>query len=147
MRRRILIVVAVVVFLAVSLELARFLTAAGAEREDVFALLTAQARGDRAGMLARLPGCAADPRCAAEVAANARRLRRDGRPKILSLQSGTAYAIGRTTKPTRVAWAIVERNGPAVVQCVLVQREWSLLSGASVTLRRLGAPIDPEAPC
>jgi hypothetical protein len=147
MRRRALIAVAVAAFLAVSLVLASFLTAAGAEREPVFRLLRAQARGDVPAMLAQLRGCAADPACRAEVAANARRLRRAGTVKILSLQSATAYHLGTTTGRTRTAWAVVDRNGPAVVQCITVSRRWGVLSGTSVTLRRLSAPIPPESGC
>ena len=147
MRRRAVIAVALAAFLAVSLVLASFLTAAGAERGPVFQLLRAQARGDVQGMLAQLTGCAADAACRAEVTANARRLRRPGAVKILSLQSPTAYHLGTTTGRTRAGWAVVHRNGPAVVQCITVSRRWGVLSGTSVTLRRLSAPIPPESGC
>jgi hypothetical protein len=147
MRRRVLIAVALVAFLAVSLVLASFLTAAGAERAPIFELLRAQARGDVAGMLAQLPGCGADAACRNEAVANARRLRRPGGVKILSLESPTAYHVGTTTGRTRVAWAVVARNGPAVVQCITVSRRWAVLSGTSVRLRRLSAPIPPESAC
>lgn len=142
-----LVAVGVIVFLAISLELARFLTGPGVERDAVYALLVAQARGDVPAMLDKLDGCATDARCRREVEANARRLRQPGRPKILSLESKTAYEVGSRTAPARVAWAIVSRNGLPVVQCVEIAHSWSLLSGASVSLRRLSAPIGNEAGC
>jgi hypothetical protein len=142
-----LIALAVVAFLAVTFELARFLTAAGGERDDVYDLLVDQARGDSGAMLARLDGCAADPSCRRLVVANARRLRTAGRPKILSYESDTAYALSTKTAPARVAWAVVARDSPAVVQCVTVHRRWSFVSGATVSLRRVSAPIDAEAGC
>jgi hypothetical protein len=147
MRRRALIAAGIAAFLAVAVVLASFLTGAGAERDPIFALLRAQARGDVGGMLQRLPGCGADPSCRAQVTADARRLRRGGEVKILALESPTAYHVGTTTGLTRVAWAIVDRNGPAVVQCVTVSRRWGVFSGTSVTLRRLSAPIPPQSSC
>ena len=147
MRRRVLIAAGIAAFLAVAVVLASFLTAAGAERDPIFGLLRAQARGDVPGMLERLPGCAADagvprPGPGERQAPEARRAGQDPRPRVAS-----AYHVGTTTGLTRVAWAIVDRNGPAVVQCVTVARRWGVFSGASVTLRRLSAPIPPESSC
>ncbi len=68
----------VVVFLAVSFELARYLNTETQERNAVFDLLRDQARGDAAAMIDRLDGCAADPRCRATATRNAARLRRAG---------------------------------------------------------------------
>lgn len=142
-----MLLVGLVAFLVVSVELARYLSAASAERDAVFQLLVDQARGDETAMLARLDGCAADGRCRAIVAANSRRLRRPGRPKILSYDSPTAYALGQRTGVARVAWADVSHNGLPVVQCVTVHRIWSFVDGASMSLRRISAPIDNEAGC
>lgn len=142
-----LIAVGAIAFLLVSFQLARFLTAAGGERDEVYRLLVDQARGDTAGMLERLDGCRSDARCRALVSANARRLRTTGDPKILSYDSSTQYALSETTGEARVAWAVVSRDGPAVVQCVTVTRSFDLLKGSSVSLRRLSAPIGNEAGC
>lgn len=148
MRRRVtLLVLAVVAFLAVSFELARYLSTETSERNAVLALLRDQARGDAAGMLARLDGsCARTRACRARVTANARRLRRPGEVKILAYRSKTAYALGAKTGPTRVAWTIVDRQLP-VVQCVLVRRSGTALAGRSVTLLRISGPIGREAAC
>lgn len=146
-RTVVLVAVAVAAFLAISVELARFLTGASGERDDVYALLVDQARGDGAAMLARLDGCAADPGCRALTVANARRLRTTGKPKILSYESETAYSLRTKTAKARVAWSVVSRSGLPVVQCVTVRRSWSFIDGSSVSLRRLSAPIGNEAGC
>ncbi|MCW3041320.1 MAG: hypothetical protein JWM31_3225 [Solirubrobacterales bacterium] len=146
-RRLVWIVPAVLVFLAVSFELARYLSASGAERTDVIALLRDQARGDVPAMLARLDGCAADPPCAAQVQRNAARLKTEGRVKILLLESGSAYKLSTSTGLSRVAWTALDVKGPTVVQCVTVRKRWSMLHGARVELERIGPRIGDEASC
>jgi hypothetical protein len=148
-RRRVLIPLAalgVLAFLAISLALARWLTTENEERDAVYALLQAQARGDAGAMLARLGGCDRDERCAAAAEANARRLRRPGQVKILAYDSDTAYALGTARGRTRVAWTVVDRGLP-VVQCVDVERRGSVLTGRAITLHRLSPPIDRQASC
>jgi hypothetical protein len=146
-RRALLIAVAAIAFVAISVELARFLTTESHERAKVLALLEAQARGDADGMLRNLaPACRADERCRATVAADARRLRRPGDPKIIAYDSKTAYALGAAQGLTRVAWTVVDRGLP-VVQCVLVRRDGTAIAGRSVTLLRLSAPIGNESSC
>jgi hypothetical protein len=138
-------VVLALIFLAISLGIARWLTAENRERDDVYALLEFQARGDARGMLVALTGCAEDRRCRAQVERNARRLKRDGVVKILAYDSSTAYALGSATGPTRVAWG-AGRALP-VVQCVMVERQGNALGGRRVLLRRVSAPIDPQGSC
>lgn len=149
MRRLRWIVPAVLLFLLVSFELGRYLSASGAERSEVIALLREQARGDAPAMLARLEGCAADPACAAQVRRNARRLRTGGgKVKILQLRSGSAYKLSTTTGISRVAWIdLADQDSPTVVQCITVRKSWSLVDGARVELRRIGPRIGDEASC
>jgi hypothetical protein len=135
-----------VAFVAVSLLLARWLSTENQERDAVYAVLQAQARGDARGMLARLDGCARDGGCAAAVARNAARLRRPGEVKILAYRSGTAYALAGAEGRTRVAWTVVDRGLP-VVQCVDVERGGNVLAGRTITLRRLSLPIGGESSC
>lgn len=147
MRRRVLIAAGVIVFLAVSLVFARWLTTEGSERNAINDLLSAQARGDARAMLDVLDdSCRADDRCRATAEANAARLRREGSPKIISLRSGTSYALGEATGTTRVAWTVID-GGLPVVQCVEVHRAGSALAGRTVTLRRISAPIGNESSC
>lgn len=147
MRRRALIAAGIVVFLAISFAIARFLSTEGRERSALVDLLTAQASGDAAAMLDLLdPACRADRRCRAVVEANADRLRREGTPKVISLRSDTAYALGEATGTTRVAWTVLD-GGLPVVQCVEVRRGGSALAGRSVTLLTISVPIGNEASC
>jgi hypothetical protein len=147
LKRIVLIATAVVLFLAVSALLARFLSTENTERDDILALLQAQARGDVPGMLARLHGCRAQPACVAVANANAAnpRLRRAGAVKILSLKSSTAYSLTGSSGKTRVAWTVIGKL--PVVQCVQVRRSGDFLRGITITLRSLSAPIPNEADC
>jgi hypothetical protein len=120
--RRRWVVLGIVAFLVVSFELARFLSAAGNERDRVYHLLVDQTH-------------------------RSARYRAVKDPKILNYSSKTAYSLGSKTAKARVAWADVADNGLPVVQCVTVKRRWNFLTGASVTLGRLSAPIGNEAGC
>jgi hypothetical protein len=145
-RRRLIALIALgaIVFIAISLLLARYLTTENQERDAVYALLRDQARGDARAMLRRLRGC--DPRCRANVEANARRLKRPGEVKILAYDSSTAYTLGSASGPTRVAWTIIDKQLP-VVQCVEVERSGNVLAGRAISLLRLSVPIDRQGTC
>ena len=144
-RRIVLIAVGVVLFVAISGVLARFLSTEGAERDDVLAVLEAEAAGNVQGMLDGQAGCRRSPSCVASTRANATNLRRHGAVKILTLTSATAYTLTSATGKTRVAWTVIGQ--PPIVQCVEVRRTGSLLSGITVTLLSLSAPISNEADC
>lgn len=133
------------VFLAISGVLARFLSTENVERDEDAALIQAQARGDVNGMLDRLRGCRQSASCVATVRADASSLRRPGAVKILSLKSSTAYALTGATGKTRLAWTVI--GSLPVVQCVEVRRAGSLLTGITITLLSLSAPISNEADC
>ena len=143
-RTKLLIATGVVLFLGVSLLLARYLSTENRERDAVYALLRDQARGDVRAMVSRLHGC--DARCRADAEADARRLARPGDVKILAYTSSTSYALGGASGQTRVAWTIVNRQLP-VVQCVEVQRTGSVLTGRAINLRALSVPIDSTGSC
>jgi hypothetical protein len=141
--RRAAIALAVVAFLAVSGLLARWLTTENAERDQVTRLLDAQLRGDPRGMLRELDGCPAA--CAAQVRANARRLRRPGPLEIVAYDSATAHALGSRRGPTRVVWKTPRTL--TVVQCVGVRRTGSALGGLTVRLLTLSPPRPRTAAC
>ena len=140
-----LIVAAGIAFLVVSGLLARYLTTDNAERDADLALLQAEAAGDASSLIAQIKGCAQHPACVALERANAARLHRAGSVKILNLQSATANAPDTTTGRTRIAWTVI--GTLPVVQCILVHRSGTALSGLSVTLLGLSAPIDNSAEC
>jgi hypothetical protein len=147
LKRIVLIVVGVLLFLAISGLLARFLSVENTERDDDLALIQAQARGDVNGMLVQLKGCRSRPSCVAGVESNAHnpRLRRAGAVKILSLKSSTAYTPTGATGQTRLAWTVIGKL--PVVQCIEVRRSGNPLKGISVTLLSLSTPIPNEADC
>jgi hypothetical protein len=147
MSRRALIAVVVLAFLAVSFELARYLSLPGSERNAVFNVLKAEAKGDTAAVLKRLDDCPSGSPCAALVAKYVPRLRHAGHVKILLLESKSAYTLGSKTAITRVAWTTLDPDGQTHVQCVTVHKHWSFLSGSSTSLRRISAPIGNEASC
>ena len=144
-RRFVLIAVATIVFLAISGLLARYLTTESAERSAIYNLLRAQARGDGAGMASAIAGCRARPSCEKQTRDLARRLQRTGPVKILNLQSKTAHSLTGDTGLTRVAWKAPGRW--PVVQCVLVRRKGNPVTGTSITLLRLSAPIARTGLC
>jgi hypothetical protein len=137
----------VLLFLAASGVLARFLSVENRERDADLALIEAEARGSVPGMLARLKGCRRRPSCVATVEQNARNPRtlRAGAVKILSLKSSTAYSLTGATGKTRLAWTVIGKL--PVVQCIEVRRTGNFLTGISVTLLGLSPPIPNEADC
>ncbi len=140
-----LIAVGVILFLGISGLLARFLSAEGVEREDIFAVLQAQAAGNLQAMLDRQAGCRASPSCVQTTRANALTLRRTGAVKILTLTSATAYSLTGATGKTRVAWTVIGKT--PVVQCVRVRRTGNFLKGITVTLVSISPPIPNEGDC
>jgi hypothetical protein len=67
--------------------------------------------------------------------------------KIARLDSGTSYSLGTSEGWSRVVWVRGVESRP-VVQCVRVRRKGNPLTGRSVTLLRLSAPLaDNEGSC
>ena len=143
MGRRLLIVLGVLAFLAVSGLVARWLAADGDERARVERLLEAQARKDVGAMTAALARC--DAACRSRLGEIAERVGRPGALEIVRYDSRTARALGDETAPTRIVWQLP--GGLPTVQCVLVRRTGGPLQGPEVELLRLSAPIAREGAC
>jgi hypothetical protein len=146
-RRRLLVIAvpATLVVLVVGFFVARWLTTENRERDAIFTLLEREAAGDEQGVLDRLDGC--DAACAAKVRAFLPRVEGEGAVKIARLDSGTSYTFGDATGPTRVVWVHGVDARP-IVQCVVVRRHGGPLTGRSVSLLRLSAPLaDNEGSC
>jgi hypothetical protein len=144
--RLILIAFGVFVFLGISFLLARALTGAGAERSLVLEVVRAQARGDAAAVLERLPECRRDATCARLVRGRTPRLRRPGRVEILNYQPSVQLALTDQAGLARVAWRADGPKPLPVVQCVQVRRQGPL-TGGGVELVSISAPIGAESPC
>jgi len=134
----------VFVFLGLSFLLARGLTGSSAERVKVLEVLEAQAAGDAAAVLERLPACRAEPTCARVTRARVERLQRPGAVQILNYRPSTRLSLTRRTGSGRVAWRA--GDGLPVVQCVRVRREGPL-TGGGVQLLALSDPIGLESGC
>src|SRR4051795_12463389 len=143
--RLVLVVVGVFCFLAVSLLLTRALVGAGAERSKVLDVLRAQARGDAAAVLRRLPDCRRNATCARVVRLRTPRLRRPGRVQILNHTPSAQVTFTNRSGPARVAWRTTVKRFP-VVQCVVVRREGPL-SGGGVELVSISNPVGLETSC
>src|SRR5262249_1697843 len=139
LKRVALVVIGILLFLAISGALARFLATENVERDADLALIRAEAGGDVNRMLADLSGCRERPSCVAMVRTNASGLRRAGTVKILSLKSSTAYSLTGSTGTTRLAWTVIGMR--PVVQCIEVRRTGSIVEGITVKLQSLSAPI------
>ena len=133
----------ILLFLAISLVLTRWLAAENTERAAITDLLKAQARGNAPGMLHELSGCTAA--CAATVRREARGLKGHGELQIVALDSGTSHALSSKTADTRVVWRTSGRL--PTVQCVRVRRKGSIFAGMSVTLESLSLPIGRQSAC
>jgi hypothetical protein len=141
--RIVLIALGVLVFLAISIELARWLTLENVERTDIVDLLTAEVHGDGASMLAQLHDCT--EQCREHVRSDARRLKRPGSVLILADASATKYTLTGAVGFTRVAWKVSGRL--PVVQCVTVSRTGNAITGLDVRLLRVSLPIPSTSDC
>jgi hypothetical protein len=136
---------ATLLVLVVGFFAARWLTTENRERDALFDLVSAEAAGDAPKVLEQLHGC--DARCAAKVRAFLPKVAGRGTVKIARLDSGTAYTFGTKTGTSRVVWVHGIESRP-VVQCVVVRRQGGPLTGRSVSLLRLNAPLaDNEDSC
>jgi len=146
-KRLLLIVGGVILFLAISTVLARWLSVENLERDEDLRVIQAEARGDPEGMAALLSGCRERRGCVdrmRQIDANPR-VRRPGSVKILDLESPTAYSLGTSTGSSRVAWTVI--GTLPVVQCVRVKRTGNFLTGIHLHLLSISPPIQNEAGC
>jgi hypothetical protein len=137
-RARAALAVALLVFVLVSLGVARVLGANSAERGAIDDVVAAEARGDGRA-LARLVG-----RCEGGCARLAARLRRRGAVQVIRVDPATRVALGALDGTTRVAW---KAAGAPLAQCVRVRRRGDVVSGLDSRLVAVSAPIGIERGC
>jgi len=143
--RILLLALGVLLFLAISVGLARVLNANGAEQSAIVSLLRAQARGDAGAVIAKLDGCARRSACVADAHQTALRLRSAGKVTLVRLDASTSFSLGGHDGVARVVWKTPTRT--TVVQCVAVHRGGDVFRGLSVDLRALSRPIGHQAAC
>lgn len=139
-----LILGALVVFALVSTILARVFSVDGAERAAIVSLIQAEARGDAAGMIRQMYGCASAP-CRQRVAYDAAHYREPGRVQIAEINPSAGFAFVSTVGTARVAW--FARDPRPVVQCLRVRRAGNALSGFTIRLLRVSVRIQSDASC
>lgn len=143
--RILLVLLGLLAFLAISFGLARVLSANGAERSAILALLEAQARGDADAVVTRIDGCAQRPACVAQARQTTDRLRSTGKLELVRLDPSTSFSLGGSSGTARVVWKTPSRT--TIVQCVDVRRGGNVVSGLSIELHALSRPIGHEASC
>jgi hypothetical protein len=148
MRRRYLlslIVFGAVLFVAISIGLARVFGANGSEQSAITALVKAEAAGDQQAMLARIEGCARSPACRSRVDQNAANLKRPGGVTIIQLEPSTGFSLGGMVGTARVAW----RAGSSlpIVQCVRVARTGNVFGGLKVHLLEISVKLKGDSAC
>jgi hypothetical protein len=139
------IVLALLLFLAISVVLARVFSIDGTEQTAITLLVKDEAAGDRSAMIGRIKGCHTNAACRARVATDAAKLRRSGTVSILQLNPSAGFSLTSTVGTARVAW----RAGSSlpVVQCVLVRRGGDALTGFHVELLKLSRRITSDSNC
>jgi hypothetical protein len=146
-RSRLLVLAApvVVLFLAASFVVARWLSTENHERDQLFALVQAEAAHDTEGVLAQLDDC--DAACTAKVRAVVPHIPRGTDVRIALMESATAHTLGTAEGWTRLVWVPSQTARP-LVQCVRVRRKGGPVTARSVSLLRLTAPLaDNESSC
>jgi hypothetical protein len=148
MRRRYVIasiVVGVVLFLSISLLLARAFNAGDAEDAAITSLVQAEARGDTAQVVSMISGCRASAVCRARAAANTSTLRHPGKVSIAEINPSSTFSVATTEGTARVAWVV--GNSLPRVQCLRVRHAGSVLEGFTIELLTLSRRIASDADC
>lgn len=140
-----LIALGVVVFLALTVVVGRFLGASTTERDEATDVVKRQAAGDAFGVIDRVDGCRADAACVRRMTAQVARLRTPGRVKIIRVDGISSVGLGSRTDLARVVWKAGQRL--PTVQCVRVRRSGNPIAGYDVKVLSLGPVIGRESAC
>jgi hypothetical protein len=141
-----LIGLGILVFLAISVLLARVFSTDGAEHSAIAGLVQAEASGNSQGMVSHLEGCRENASCRAQAARLSSTLRRRGKLSILQLAPSTGFSLTGTTGVARVAWNVSSDPRP-VVQCVRVRRSGDAIQGLQVQLLKISGRIPSDGDC
>lgn len=148
MRRRqvlLLIVLAAVLFLAISALLARAFSVGGAEDAAITNLVRAEGRGDTAGVISLISGCAGSPACRARAARLTAALHHPGSVATAEIENSSSFSLGPTVGTARVVW-IAGESLPRT-QCVRVRHAGSVIAGFRIQLLKVSQRIVTDANC
>ena len=141
-----LVLIGVIVFVAGSLAMGRVLAARGAERSLLEGVIRDQAKGDSAALASGLPNCETGTKCRTQVDALVKKVSGPGKPlEILQITGGVGSGPGPAEGVARIAWHTGEDL--PVVQCVVVKKSGSVVSGFSLEIVKVSNPIDREGAC
>jgi hypothetical protein len=148
MRRRYVIAsigLAVVLFVVISVLVARAVGVGDAQNAAVTALVRSEVRGDTNGVIALISGCARSASCRARAAQLVATLRRPGLLSILQVQPSTNVAVTGSVGTARVAWLV--GSSLARVQCIRVRNAGNVLSGFTIEILQVSGRLASDATC
>jgi hypothetical protein len=140
MRRRYVIVsiaLAVVLFVVISVLVARAIGVGDARTAAITELVQAEAQGDTPQVIALIEGCRHDATCRAHAAALTASLRRPGHVSTIDLTPSVNVAVTGSTGTARVAW--IAGGSLPRVQCIRVRNAGNIFSGFTIELLRVSA--------
>jgi hypothetical protein len=138
MRRRYVIAsigLAVVLFVVISVLVARAVGVGDAQTAAITDLVKAEARGDTSRVIALTENCRQNAGCRTRAAALTATLRRPGTVSILQVSPSANVAVAGSVGTARVAWTV--GGSLPRVQCVRVRNAGSVLSGFTIELLRV----------
>jgi hypothetical protein len=139
------IAVAVIVFLAISVLLARVYSANSAEQAAITTLVKDEARGEATAIVNDIAGCQAAASCRGRADELAKALAHPGAVSIIQLQPSTNFSVADTLGTARVAWNV--GSSLPIVQCVRVRRAGNAISGLTVQLLEVSRRIPSDSAC
>jgi hypothetical protein len=148
MRRRYilsLVALGILLFVLISVGLARVFGANGSEQSEITSLVRAEAAGDQRAMLGGIEGCSQSTACRTRVADNAAKLKHPGHVSIIQLSPSTSFSLGGMVGTARVAWSA--GSSLPVVQCVRVRRTGNVFAGLKVQLLEISVRIKSDSAC
>lgn len=148
MRRRLVIAsiaLGVVLFVVISVLVARAIGVGDAQTAAITALVKAEASGDTNRVIDLIDGCGHSPACRTRAAALTAALRRPGNVSIIDMIPSANVAVTGSTGTARVAW--LAGSSLPRVQCVRVRNAGSVLSGFTIELLRVSARQPSDASC
>jgi hypothetical protein len=138
MRRRYVIasiLLAVVLFVVISVLVARAIGVGDAQTAAINELVRAEARGDTRSVVGLIDGCASDAACRARAATLTATLHGSGNVSILQVSPSANVAVSGSVGTARVAWTL--GSSLPRVQCVRVRNAGNVLSGFTIELVRV----------
>ena len=148
MRRRYVIasiVVGLVLFVVISVLVARAIGVGDAQDAAITALVRAEASGDTSQVVALIEGCDRDAACRARAATLTAALRRPGHVSIVDMTPSVNVALTGSTGVARVAW--LAGSSLPRVQCIRIRNAGTVLSGFTIELLRVSAQQPSDASC